>query len=311
MKNIQTLGIKINPETAIGGHQEVELYVNHIQSRRQEYGFKMKPDNWLKYAEDINDNGYCVIKDFFNTPKDKKMLNRIEKEFKKFQQDNNLQYNDSYTEQISHPLYQCESIVPLAFDDRIISIATHFFQCTPAITNINFRLSKSQKNFQDPNALVKLDLKQAQEAFDNLPQTAMTTCFHLDHDSVRFLKFFIYLTDVGIDNGPFTYVEGSHLHKPHDWRSNQQRRPDYEILREYGYDRVKHLTGKKGDLIIANTHGYHKGQFIKEGERLLLTIYYGCHPTEFRPTFGGKMKKSDFEKLPEDKKPLADFLNKE
>ena len=48
MKNIQTLGIKINPETAIGGHQEVELYVNHIQSRRQEYGFKMKPDNWLK-----------------------------------------------------------------------------------------------------------------------------------------------------------------------------------------------------------------------------------------------------------------------
>ena len=43
----------------------------------------------------------------------------------------------------------------------------------------------------------------------------------------------------------------------------------------------------------------------------MLTIYYSCHPTEFKEAFGGKMKQSDFENLPEDKKPLADFLNKE
>lgn len=38
--------------------------------------------------------------------------------------------------------------------------------------------------------------------------------YHFDMDHLKFLKFFIYLTDVDEHNGPHCYVRKSHIHKP-------------------------------------------------------------------------------------------------
>ena len=50
----------------------------------------------------------------------------------------------------------------------------------------------SKSNFNDP--------KSAQE-------------FHFDLDSIKWLKFFIYLTDVEANTGPHIYVKGTHNSK--------------------------------------------------------------------------------------------------
>ncbi len=122
-----------------------------------------------------------------------------------------------------------------------------------------------------------------------------------------FIKFFFYLDNVGIDNGPFTYTKGSQIQKFDGWDS-KYRWAHREISSIYGEDRIIKCTGNVGDLIIGNTNGFHKGSKVAKGERTLLSIYYGVHPTEWRSTFGGKMRKEHYESLPKHKKALADFL---
>ena len=141
--------------------------------------------------------------------------------------------------------------------------------------------------------------------------------FHKDFNSpVKILKFFVYLNDVGLKNGPFTYVEGSnrelpinpHWFKYHRW-------PDSEIEKVYGKDRIKHLTANYGDLLIATTNGFHKGLKIEEGERTMFTINFLIHPE----IEGGDVRtaknrfyveQSRVDSLPNWKRPLADFLIK-
>lgn len=114
--------------------------------------------------------------------------------------------------------------------------------------------------------------------------------FHFDYDWPLFLKFFIYLTDVHLENGPFTYVRGTHERK-REWRDG--RIDDDYINAVYG-ERVTHVCGSSGDLIIADTAGYHKGQRATEGRRLILQFEfavsrfgssgrYGLLPRRFRP----------------------------
>ena len=69
-------------------------------------------------------------------------------------------------------------------------------------------------------------------------------------------------------------------------------------------------TAKVGDVILGNTNGFHKGQKITEGERVMLTVYYSVNPTEWRSTFGGRIKLEDYKRLPDRKKPLCDYLNR-
>ena len=50
-------------------------------------------------------------------------------------------------------------------------------------------------------------------AFSNQPDEEAAQFFHFDMDRIKWLKFFIYLTDVGPDNGPHCFVRGSHRTK--------------------------------------------------------------------------------------------------
>jgi ectoine hydroxylase-related dioxygenase (phytanoyl-CoA dioxygenase family) len=99
---------------------------------------------------------------------------------------------------------------------------------------------------------------------DDLSEAAQL--YHYDYDWPAFVKFFIYLTDVGAPNGPFTFVVGTHEKKRH-W--NDGRRDDFYIASAYP-DAAWAVTGKAGHLIIADAVGYHKGERVREGERLML-----------------------------------------
>jgi ectoine hydroxylase-related dioxygenase (phytanoyl-CoA dioxygenase family) len=101
------------------------------------------------------------------------------------------------------------------------------------------------------------------------------------------VKSIVYLNDVASDGGPFEYLRGSHrlrnilahsqiLANIGDGGYNGVRYSDDEI------ERLKSITGaesetfpgKKGDLLIADTRGIHRGVPIARGNRVALTNYF-------------------------------------
>ena len=279
--------ITLNPECAWGGDQEIKRYIDCINYRRQKYNF-IQSDKYSSSVQDLDQNGLSIIRNFISIDR----LDAVKKEFEDIKQRGELQYNDFYTEQVGHPLASCKSVFDIVFDDNAIEVAKNFFGCVPCVTNVQLRKSK---------ATLKDEI--------NLPGNGQTTRFHCDKDSPRFVKFFFYLNDVGPNNGPFTYVKGSNINKFDGWKS-KVRWSDEEIQSIYGQQNMVNCTAKAGDVILGNTNGFHKGQKITEGERMLLTVYYSVNPTEWRSTFGGRIRTEDYEKLPDHKKPLCDYLNR-
>jgi hypothetical protein len=97
--------------------------------------------------------------------------------------------------------------------------------------------------------------------------------YHFDMDRIRFIKFFIYLTDVSPINGPHCYVRNSHREKPEALLADR-RFSDEEITKAYPKEDQVEINGPKGTIIAVDTSGFHKGKPIEKGERLLFQIEY-------------------------------------
>ena len=117
------------------------------------------------------------------------------------------------------------------------------------------------------------------------------------------------MTRKDVGSGPLTIVPESLKKKPSNW-SSKYRWTEDEMKQVYGEDSLKYLTASAGDLIISRaTLGFHRGTPPTTQERTMLTLNYVVHPEEWRsPEF--KIRQEDYELLPENKKPLADFLVK-
>ena len=108
------------------------------------------------------------------------------------------------------------------------------------------------------------------------------------------------------DGGPLTFIKGSHRKKPIHHNS-KYRWSEQEIIEIYGKEAVTPLTASAGDLLIANTNGFHKGMKPVNAERRMLTLNYVIHKeidlnTDFR------VRKEWVDELPKHKKVLFDFM---
>jgi hypothetical protein len=149
-------------------------------------------------------------------------------------------------------LLESADIRALIADPFIHDVAAAYLGCTPIFTQV-----AAWQSLSDPEASAE-DLSEAAQLF------------HYDYDWPAFVKFFFYLTDVGPENGPFTYVVGTHEQK-RSWA--QGRREDADIASAYP-DRIWPVTGEAGDLIIADTVGFHKGERVREGARIMLQLEF-------------------------------------
>ena len=102
--------------------------------------------------------------------------------------------------------------------------------------------------------------------------SAAAQLFHFDLDRLRFLKVFVFLTDVDEHNGPHVYVEGSHRDRPPEMRRDG-RHADAEVEAAYP-GRSRALTGPRGTVFLADTIGMHKGQGLERGHRLVFQVEY-------------------------------------
>src|SRR5690348_14230359 len=92
-------------------------------------------------------------------------------------------------------LLDSPDIRALIADPFIHDIAAAYLGCTPIFTQVSAWRSRPD----------------AQASADDLSEAAQL--YHYDYDWPAFVKFFIYLTDVGPANGPFTFVVGTHEQK--------------------------------------------------------------------------------------------------
>jgi|SRR5688572_30579948 hypothetical protein len=110
--------------------------------------------------------------------------------------------------------------------------------------------------------------------------------WHVDFDDKHLLKAFVYLSDVGPEQGPFEYVPGSQPggrhHSVRPWvPMGYGRVPDEDVARNVPSEEIATFTGPKGTLILCNTSGLHRGGFATSGPRVLATATY-CSPASLK-----------------------------
>lgn len=122
--------------------------------------------------------------------------------------------------------------------------------------------------------------------------------WHFDMDRSKWLKVFIYLNDVNLDNGPHCFIKKSHLNKGIDFKirkNGYQRLDDSIIDSHYSKNNIEYIFGKKGTILFEDTRGLHKGLRVKKNSRLLLQFQFSSS------LFGGKLNPIQFPKKQIDK----------
>jgi hypothetical protein len=116
-------------------------------------------------------------------------------------------------------------------------------------------------------------------------QTYDAHVYHYDIDGPKFLKFFIYLTDVDATSGAHAFIEGSHGHRKPPGLTRAQRYQRDLLLARYGAERELVFEGPAGTILAEDTAGFHKGTTPTARFRLLLQLEYGLldipHEEEF------------------------------
>jgi phytanoyl-CoA dioxygenase PhyH len=114
-------------------------------------------------------------------------------------------------------------------------------------------------------------------SFSDIPDSEAAQYYHFDMDRPKWLKFFIYLTDVKATNGPHSFVAGSHKSGriPSSLLSKgYSRLTDEEVTREFTDRDIIEFAAPRGTIIAEDTRGLHKGKHVQEGDRLILQIQY-------------------------------------
>jgi hypothetical protein len=96
--------------------------------------------------------------------------------------------------------------------------------------------------------------------------------WHWDCDGIKWLKIFVYINNVNLDNGPHAFVSGSHQ----NWLVNDRssRVSEEKIVDAYGQHAIKIFTAPRGTVIFEDTRGFHRGTPLLSNHRLVLEIQF-------------------------------------
>jgi hypothetical protein len=157
-----------------------------------------------------------------------------------------------------HPqlLVNQSDIQQLMADTSIIAVAEKYLSATPVLDTVNMWWTAAR---------------------GATPDSSAAQLWHFDMDRVRWIKFFVYLTDVTADSGPHCFVAGSHRTGaiPRSFLDKGYARlPDSEVQREFTDDAIKTFVAPRGSIIAEDTRGLHKGLPVLRGDRLMLEFEF-------------------------------------
>jgi hypothetical protein len=96
--------------------------------------------------------------------------------------------------------------------------------------------------------------------------------FHYDIDDYKFIKLFIYLTDVDLASGPHVAISGTHRSKSLFEKVN--RRISDEVANDRYKESIRVITGRAGTAFLEDTFCYHKGMSPQK-RRLIMELEFG------------------------------------
>lgn len=168
-----------------------------------------------------------------------------------------LDHKDLYIMNIMDPHKKCEIIENIARNKTIVEIVKNYLGVYPKLDSTQIFWSVP---YFDENAKPK-----------DPPNKEFG--YHYDIDGFKFLKFFIYLTDVEDENsGNHAFVTKNNGKGKNFFERIYRRLPDEKIHDLYK-NRIKNIYGKKGKAFLEDTSFYHKGNFPKKERGLLAIIY--------------------------------------
>lgn len=113
--------------------------------------------------------------------------------------------------------------------------------------------------------------------FSDRPDAQAAQFYHFDMDRPKWLKFFIYLTDVYAYNGPHSFVAGSHRTGAIPDRllsKGYSRLSDEEVVGSFDAAAITEIVAPRGTILAEDTRGLHKGKHVLRGDRLMLQIQF-------------------------------------
>jgi hypothetical protein len=109
------------------------------------------------------------------------------------------------------------------------------------------------------------------------PDDQAAQLYHFDMDKVKFLKFFLYLTDVGPENGPHCFIKRSQksggIPAPLLQRG-YARLPDQDVEPFYDPRDMVEIGGPRGTIFAEDTRGLHKGTRLLKDDRLVFELEF-------------------------------------
>lgn len=127
------------------------------------------------------------------------------------------------------------------------------------------------------NAEPVCDLVAAWRSFptDNkLDLNAAAQMWHFDLDSTRWIKIFIYLTDVSFENGPHQMIAKTHNMLPL-WIWRDGRFTNGQLSRRL-VDNTKTVVGKAGTIVAVDTRALHRGLPLVSGYRDIIQVQFSA-----------------------------------
>lgn len=244
----------------------------------------------IKYKQ-IKEEGFCIT----DIKIEENLFNKCKSTFNDIIQKPNLHKirNANFTV-IAHPyIYDCFAAIPTL--DEILEIPQAFFE--------------GREFFLGTENLRRSIATGAKEG--------TTTIYHRDNNNLlqgdtegNFLKVFLYLTDVGEKNGPFTYVRKSNINaKQQRTIEGSYRLSDNAVFSHYNKEEEIKFIAPQNTVIAADTTGLHKGTKVVQGHRDLLTMNF-CTSKE-NDTEKQKVNSSFIDSLPQDKRDLFRFHSKQ
>lgn len=113
--------------------------------------------------------------------------------------------------------------------------------------------------------------------FHGKPDSEAAQFYHFDLDRLKWLKVFVYLTDVGPQDGPHSFIQGSHVPggiPEHFLKRGYARLSDEEVRAHYGSSAEVTFAAPRGTIIVEDTRGLHKGNPVAGHSRLILQLQF-------------------------------------
>jgi hypothetical protein len=146
----------------------------------------------------------------------------------------------------------CPGLLALLNTPRFLGLAAAYLGCKPTLSSVGVRWT-----------------------FPSAKGAARFQGFHRDVDDWRFLKLFIYITDVDEGSGPHTFVRTSHRSA---FGVTAPRYTADALAARFTAGNIATVTGPAGTTFIADTLGVHRGGRPTLRPRLMLQVQYSLLP---------------------------------